>query len=122
MAETGRTVRHQTGQADGAGKYRFYDIRKWDKALLKYARKFDGFAAEQFTWMPTIAAAASSIPEQLKEAIGLAKRNIEKPTFATGADPESGDSPVWFAGVRHGPSRKWGSTSWEELHRSSPPS
>ena len=58
----------------------FYDIRKkGDKALLKYARKFDGFAAEQFTVdAGTIAAAASSIPEQLKEAIGLAKRNIEK--------------------------------------------
>lgn len=58
----------------------FYDIRKkGDKAVLKYARQFDGFLADDFTVGPeTIEAASQQVSERLKQAIALAKSNIEK--------------------------------------------
>lgn len=58
----------------------FYDIRKnSDKAVLKYARQFDGFSADNFTVAnETIEAASQQVPEQLKQAIALAKNNIVK--------------------------------------------
>lgn len=58
----------------------FYDIRKkGDKAVLKYARQFDGFSADNFTVAnETIEAASQQVPEQLKQAIALAKNNIVK--------------------------------------------
>lgn len=58
----------------------FYDIRKkGDKAVLKYARQFDGFPADDFTvGHETIEAASKQVPERLKQAIALAKSNIEK--------------------------------------------
>ena len=58
----------------------FYDIRKkGDKAVLRYARQFDGFSADDFTVGPeTIEAASQQVSERLKQAIALAKSNIEK--------------------------------------------
>ena len=58
----------------------FYDIsKKGDKAVLKYARQFDGFVAESFLVSnETIEAASQQVSEQLKQAIGIAKSNIEK--------------------------------------------
>ena len=58
----------------------FYDIRKkGDKAVLKYARQFDGFSADNFTVAnETIEAASQQVSEQLKQAIALAKNNIGK--------------------------------------------
>ena len=58
----------------------FYDIRKkGDKAVLKYARQFDRFSADDFTVGPeTIEAASQQVSERLKQAIALAKSNIEK--------------------------------------------
>ena len=58
----------------------FYDIRKkGDKAVLKYGRRFDGFPADDFTVSPgAIEAASQQVPERLKQAIALAKNNIEK--------------------------------------------
>lgn len=58
----------------------FYDIgKKGDKAVLKYARQFDGFAADSFVVdNQTIENAAEQVSEQLKQAIALAKNNIEK--------------------------------------------
>lgn len=58
----------------------FYDIRKkGDKAVLKYARQFDGFQADDFTVGPeTIEAASQQVSERLKQAIALAKSNIKK--------------------------------------------
>ncbi|MEA4904314.1 MAG: histidinol dehydrogenase [Petrimonas sp.] len=62
----------------------FYDIRKkGDKAVLKYARQFDGFSADNFTVAnETIEAASQQVPEQLKQAIALAKNNIVKFHFS----------------------------------------
>ncbi len=62
----------------------FYDIRKkGDKAVLKYARQFDGFSADDFTVGPeTIEAASQQVSERLKQAIALAKSNIEKFHFS----------------------------------------
>ena len=58
----------------------FYDIRKkGDKAVLKYARQFDRFSADDFTVdHETIEAASQQVSERLKQAIALAKSNIEK--------------------------------------------
>jgi len=58
----------------------FYDIRKkGDKAVLRYARQFDGFSADDFTVGPEkIEAASQQVSERLKQAIALAKSNIEK--------------------------------------------
>ena len=58
----------------------FYDIkRKGDKAVLKYTKQFDGFAPTDLTVnLQTIEMAAQQLPEQLKQAIRLAKSNIEK--------------------------------------------
>ncbi len=57
----------------------FYDIhRKGDKAVLAYSRKFDN--PDQQTLeveRETIAQAAALVPERLKQAISLAKKNIE---------------------------------------------
>ena len=62
----------------------FYDIRKkGDKAVLKYARQFDGFSADDFTVGPeTIEAASQQVSERLKQVIALAKSNIEKFHFS----------------------------------------
>ena len=62
----------------------FYDIRKkGDKAVLRYARQFDGFSADDFTVGPeTIEAASQQVSERLKQAIALAKSNIEKFHFS----------------------------------------
>ena len=62
----------------------FYDIRKkGDKAVLKYARQFDGFSADDFTvGSETIEAASQQVSERLKQAIALAKSNIEKFHFS----------------------------------------
>ena len=56
----------------------FYDIsKKGDKAVLKYARQFDGFVAESFlVSSETIEAASQQFSEQLKQAIGISKSNI----------------------------------------------
>lgn len=58
----------------------FYDIsKKGDKAVLKYASKFDGFSAESFIVSnEAIEAASQQVSEQLKQAIEIAKNNIEK--------------------------------------------
>lgn len=58
----------------------FYDInKKGDKAVLKYAKQFDGFTAESFIVEPeTIEAASQQVSERLKRAIDIAKSNIEK--------------------------------------------
>lgn len=62
----------------------FYDIRKkGDKAVLKYARQFDRFSADDFTVdHETIEAASQQVSERLKQAIALAKSNIEKFHFS----------------------------------------
>lgn len=57
----------------------FYDIhRKGDKAVLAYSRKFD-FPTQQTLEVDQeiIAQAAERVPERLKQAIALAKKNIE---------------------------------------------
>jgi histidinol dehydrogenase len=57
----------------------FYDIhRKGDKAVLSYSRQFD-YAGQQSPEVDreTIANAGAVIPERLKQAIELARRNIE---------------------------------------------
>ena len=57
----------------------FYDIhRKGDKAVLAYSRKFD-FPTQQALEVDQelIAQAAERVPERLKQAIALAKKNIE---------------------------------------------
>ncbi|MDO5523073.1 MAG: histidinol dehydrogenase [Bacteroidia bacterium] len=58
----------------------FYDIsKKGDKAVLKYARQFDGFAADSFLVSnETVEAASQQVSEELKQAIDIAKNNIEK--------------------------------------------
>lgn len=58
----------------------FYDIsKKGDKAVLKYAKQFDGFSAESFIVSnEAIEAASQQISEQLKQAINIAKNNIEE--------------------------------------------
>ena len=58
----------------------FYDIsKKGDKAVLKYASKFDGFSAESFLVSnEAIEAASQQVSEQLKQAIEIAKNKIEK--------------------------------------------
>ncbi|MEA4948908.1 MAG: histidinol dehydrogenase, partial [Petrimonas sp.] len=62
----------------------FDDIRKkGDKAVLKYARQFDRFSADDFTVdHETIEAASQQVSERLKQAIALAKSNIEKFHFS----------------------------------------
>ncbi|QRX63988.1 histidinol dehydrogenase [Dysgonomonadaceae bacterium zrk40] len=57
----------------------FYDIhRKGDKAVLAYSRKFDFPAQETLEVdQEVIAQAAERVPERLKQAIALAKKNIE---------------------------------------------
>lgn len=62
----------------------FYNIRKkGDKAVLKYARQFDRFSADDFTVdHETIEAASQQVSERLKQAIALAKSNIEKFHFS----------------------------------------
>ncbi|MDD4158334.1 MAG: histidinol dehydrogenase [Proteiniphilum sp.] len=57
----------------------FYDIhRKGDKAVLAYSRKFDYPGQETLEVdRKTIAQAAEKVPEQLKQAIELARKNIE---------------------------------------------
>ena len=62
----------------------FYDIRKkGDKAVLKYARQFDRLSADDFTVdHETIEAASQQVSERLKQAIALAKSNIEKFHFS----------------------------------------
>jgi len=57
----------------------FYNIhRKGDKAVLSYSRTFD-YAGQQTLAVDaeTIAKAADSVPERLKQAIALAQKNIE---------------------------------------------
>src|SRR5690606_23999051 len=57
----------------------FYDIhRKGDKALLAYSRKFDYPEQETLEVDPeVIAQSAEKLPEQLKQAIALAAKNID---------------------------------------------
>jgi|SRR5690554_6090196 len=57
----------------------FYDIhRKGDKAVLSYSRQFD-YAGQQSPEVDpeSVADAGAVIPERLKQAIELARRNIE---------------------------------------------
>jgi histidinol dehydrogenase len=57
----------------------FYDIhRKGDKAVLAYSRKFD-YPEQQSLLVEreTILQAAEKVPERLKQAIALARKNIE---------------------------------------------
>ncbi len=58
----------------------FYDIQKsGDKAILKYSKQFDGFTGNGFgIGDETVEAASRQLSEQLKQAIGIAKSNIEK--------------------------------------------
>ena len=58
----------------------FYDIsKKGDKAVMKYAKQFDGFAAESFAVeTEAIEAASQQVSQPLKQAIDVAKSNIEK--------------------------------------------
>lgn len=57
----------------------FYNIhRKGDKAVLTYSRQFDWPAQETLEVdRETIEQAAGLVPERLKQAIGLARKNIE---------------------------------------------
>ncbi|MBK5196532.1 MAG: histidinol dehydrogenase, partial [Proteiniphilum sp.] len=57
----------------------FYDInRKGDKAVLSYSRQFD-YVGQQSLEVDreTVANAGAVIPERLKQAIELARKNIE---------------------------------------------
>lgn len=58
----------------------FYEInKKGDKAVLKYAKQFDNFSGNDFTVeKETIETASAQLSEQLKQAIDIAKDNIEK--------------------------------------------
>lgn len=58
----------------------FYDIsKKGDKAVLKYSKQFDDFSSDNFlVTKEAIMAASSQVSEELKQAINIAKNNIEK--------------------------------------------
>ncbi len=58
----------------------FIDVQKnGDEAIRKYTKQFDGIDLPQFTVSETeIRDAESNVPAELKEAIKLAKSNIEK--------------------------------------------
>ena len=79
----------------------FYNIhRKGDKAVLAYSRKFDFPEQETMLVDPEVIAQASEkLPEQLKQAMALAAKNIE--TFHRSQQEEVRKvetTPVWSAG------------------------